>query len=47
MFLLLCIKSIGKLYTNLNALNRNIESVNLVGSQFENVYSLWSKLSVC
>ncbi|KNZ56353.1 uncharacterized protein VP01_2425g2 [Puccinia sorghi] len=36
-------ESIGKLYTNLNALNRNIESVNLVGSQFENVYSLWSK----
>lgn len=27
----------------MNALNRNIESVNLVGSQFENVYNLWSK----
>lgn len=36
-------ESIGKLYTNLNALNRNIESVNLVGRQFENVYNLWSK----
>ncbi|OAV97713.1 hypothetical protein PTTG_25939 [Puccinia triticina 1-1 BBBD Race 1] len=36
-------ESIGKLYTNLNALNRNIGSVNLVGRQFENVYHLWSK----
>ncbi|WAQ92061.1 hypothetical protein PtA15_15A457 [Puccinia triticina] len=36
-------ESIGKLYTNLNALNRNIESVNSVGRQFENVYNLWSK----
>ncbi|PLW14679.1 hypothetical protein PCANC_09587 [Puccinia coronata f. sp. avenae] len=33
----------GKLYTNVNALNRNIESVNLVGRQFENVHNLWSK----
>ncbi|MBW0501447.1 hypothetical protein O181_041162 [Austropuccinia psidii MF-1] len=36
-------ESIGRLYTNLNSLNRNIESVNVVGKQFENVYDLWSK----
>ncbi|KAH9818260.1 hypothetical protein DFH28DRAFT_888502 [Melampsora americana] len=35
----------GKFFTNINALNRSIESANLVGNQFETVHNLWSKLS--
>ncbi|KAG0152321.1 hypothetical protein CROQUDRAFT_35195 [Cronartium quercuum f. sp. fusiforme G11] len=36
----------GRLFTNINALNRSIESANLVGTQFATVYDLWSKLSM-
>lgn len=33
----------GRFFTNINALNRSIESANLVGTQFETVHDLWSK----
>ncbi|KAI8450217.1 hypothetical protein BY996DRAFT_7400055 [Phakopsora pachyrhizi] len=33
-------------YNKLNALNRSVESVNLIGRQFHHVNDLWSKLSL-
>ncbi|KAI8459735.1 hypothetical protein BY996DRAFT_6409929 [Phakopsora pachyrhizi] len=33
----------ARVYNNLNALNRSVESVNLIGRQFHHVNDLWSK----
>lgn len=37
------VQSLGRLLTNVNALNRNIEAANLVGKQFDHPHTLWSK----